>query len=298
MKKIIIILSAIILSASIMAQQVPFAENYALDKYSLSSAYAGNCKDKYLFMSYRRDWSGLAGGPRTFRISYNDAFKSKIGIGGKFIYDKAGIFDQLFAMGTYSYKLQVNKDQFIFFGLSGGIYRNSLNLGKYYNDPNYNLDPSLVDKNVNSKLKIMTDYSFVYSYNRIEAGLLFSNISFGDAKYSYSSVKYKPLSNFQLHATYTYTYSEDWDFTPTIIYRGGKYIKNQFEIATQAVFQNKFWGSFLFRDNNVWGLGFGAIVYKSILFSYSYNLSSRISPNAFQNHEFTLGLNISDFIKK
>jgi type IX secretion system PorP/SprF family membrane protein len=298
MKKITIISIAIILNANLLAQQVPFAENYALDKYSLSSAYAGNCKDKYLFVSYRRDWSGLSEGPRTFRVSYNDAFKSKIGIGGKIIYDKAGIFNQLFAMGTYSYKLQVNKDQFVFFGISAGIYRNTLNLGDYYNDPNYNLDPSLTDKNVDSKIKFMTDYSFVYSLYKIEAGLLFSNISFGDAKYSYSSVKYKPLSNYQLHVTYTYTFSENWDFTPTLIFRGGKYIKNQFEIATQALFQKKFWGSFLFRDNSVWGLGFGAIIYKSVLFNYSYNLNTKIAPNTFQNHEFTLGLNISDFFQK
>ena len=104
MKKLIIVIIGISLGVLLNAQQMPLSENYFLDKYSLSPSYAGNFETKYLFMTYRSDWSGIDGGPKTLKLSYNDAFMQNAGFGGKFIYDKAGIFKQVMLLGTYSYR--------------------------------------------------------------------------------------------------------------------------------------------------------------------------------------------------
>jgi type IX secretion system PorP/SprF family membrane protein len=192
MKKLIIISIVILSGAVLYAQQMPISENYFLDKYSLAPSYAGNYNPKFLFMGYRSDWSGMDGGPKTFRLSYSDAYKQNTGFGGRFVYDKAGIFKQVIFMGTYSYKVEIAKNHLLLFGLSAGFYSNTINFSDYYNDPKYNLDPALMDANVNSKLKFMSDFSGVYSHLGFETGLLFSNINFGDSKYSQSSVKYKP----------------------------------------------------------------------------------------------------------
>lgn len=106
---------------------------------------------------------------------------------------------------------EVAKTHFLLFGLSAGFYSNTINFSDYYNDPKYNLDPALMDANVNSKLKFMSDFSGVYSHLGFETGLLFSNINFGDSKYSQSNVKYKPLANYQYHASYLFNLSEKWD---------------------------------------------------------------------------------------
>lgn len=297
MKRIIIIIIGIISGATLFAQQMPLSENYFLDKYSLAPSYAGNFNNKYLFMGYRSDWSGISGGPKTLRLSYNDSFKQNMGFGGKFVYDKAGIFKQTVLLGTYSYKVRITEQQFIMFGLSAGFYSNTLNLTDYYNDPKYNLDPALISANVTSKLKFMSDFSAVYAYKGLEAGLLFSNISFGDLKYQDAGVNYKPLSSYQIHADYLYNISEKWDISPILVLRGGRYIKSQVEAAAQVAFQKKIWGSLMFRDPGIWGVGVGANVGKSMKIGYNFNIAAGSASRYFSNHEISIGINIFGLTK-
>ena len=183
MKKLIILFSGLIFAMTIYAQQSPLSESYFMDKYTLAPSYAGNFNPKFLFLGYRSDWSGINGGPMTFRLSFNDVLMQKAGWGARIVFDKAGIFNQLYAVGSYSYNLTVSDEHHILFGLSAGLYHNSVNLTDYYSDPNYNIDPALVQEDVASKVKFLSDASVVYLYKGFEAGVVLSNISFGDATY-------------------------------------------------------------------------------------------------------------------
>jgi len=169
MKKAIIIIIGIISGATLFGQQMPLSENYFLDKYSLSPSYAGNFNNKYLFMGYRSDWSGIDGGPKTLRLSYNDVYKQNMGYGGKLIYDKAGIFKQTVLLGTYSYRVKIAEDHFIMFGLSAGFYSNTLNLKDYYNDPKYTLDPALISANVTVSKDWMPVFFFLISISEMQS---------------------------------------------------------------------------------------------------------------------------------
>ena len=297
MKKLIIVIIGIFSGAILYAQQMPLSENYFLDKYSLSPSYAGNYNTKYLFMGYRSDWSAINGGPKTLRLSYNDALMQNAGYGGKFIYDVAGIFKQIIILGTYSYRVKIAENHFIMFGLSAGFYSNTLDLIDYYNDPKYNIDPALLSTNVTSKLKFMSDVSAVYKYKGIEAGFLFSNINFGDSKYQEVDVHYKPLANYQIHASYLYSISEKWDVSPLMILRGGKYIKSQFELACSVVYQKNIWASLLYRDPGIWGVGIGTNIGKGFKIGYNFNIASSVAPRFYNNHEISIGINIFELTK-
>jgi type IX secretion system PorP/SprF family membrane protein len=300
MKRIFIILTVIFIGAATFAQQSPLSESYFLDKYTLAPSYAGNFNSKYLFLGYRSDWTGISGGPKTFRISYNDIlpWMNNAGFGGKIVYDKAGIFNQLYIMGSYSYNLHVADEHHVMFGLSMGLYHNTLNLSDYYNDPNYNLDPSLVQDDVSSKIKFMSDFSLVYAWKGLEAGFMFSNMSFGNATYKEVDLTYNPLSNFQFHATYLYNIADDWDLSPLLIVRGGKDIKTQVEFATQVAWQKRFMGSLVFRDPGILGFGFGANIDKGIKIAYNFNFATNVAMGIFNNHEITLGFNIFEYVSK
>ncbi len=295
MKKLIFLIAGILSGAAIFAQQMPISENYFLDKYSLSPSYAGNYNPKFLFLGYRSDWSGIDGGPKTLRLSYNDAYKQNTGYGAKFIYDKVGIFKQTVFMITYSYKVTVAKEHFLLFGLSAGFYSNTINFTDFYNDPKYNLDPALINADVSSKLKFMSDFSGLYKFKGFETGLLFSNINFGDSKYQAPNVKYKPLANYQYHASYLFNVSDKWDVEPMLILRGGRYIKSQFEFASQVVYQKAVWGSLVFRDPGIWGIGLGANINRGLKIQYNFNIASAVAPRYYNNHEITLGINIFKF---
>lgn len=300
MKRLIIIITGFLAGMTLLAQQTPISENYFMDKYTLAPSYAGNFNPKYLVTGYRSDWSGIDGGPKTLRMSYNDAlsFMPNAGYGGKIIYDKAGIFSQLYVMGSYSYNLKFKQDHHFVFGLSTGFYKNRLNLLDYYNDPNYTIDPSLINQDVKSRLKFMTDFSAVWLWKGAEAGLMFSNISFGDASYSEVDLKYNPLANVQFHGTYLYNINEEWDLSPLVIVRGGRNIRSQFELAAQAIYLKKFRGSLVYRDPGILGFGLGADIAPGLKLGYNFNLATNVALGAFNNHEISLGINIFEFAKK
>lgn len=298
MKKLIIILSALLLGAEMIAQQSPLSESYFMDKYSLSPSYAGNQNIKYLFLGYRSDWTGIEGGPMTFRLSFNDVLMQNAGYGAKIVFDKAGIFNQLYISASYSYNLKVADDHHVLFGISAGIYHNSINLYEYYNDPDYNIDPALIQEDISSKLKFMSDVSVLYSWKDLEIGGLFSNITFGNATYEDVNLKYNPLSNFQVHASWLYRITEIWDVSPILLVRGGKYVKTQFEIAAQVAWQKRIMASIVFRDPGILGVGIGANIDKGLKLYYNFNFATNINMGIFNNHEITLGFNIFEYLGK
>lgn len=298
MKRSLSAVLLVLLPMLIKAQQMPISENYFMDKYSLSPSYAGHFNPGTIFTGFRSDWTGIDGGPKTIRLAYSDMLMTNAAYGGKIIYDKAGIFNQLYIMGTYSYNLKIEGEHRVILGLSLGLYNNKINFTDYYNDPKYNLDPALTQQDVVSKLKFISDFSALYVYKGVEAGIMFANLNFGDAKYKEVDVTYKPLANYQIHAAYTYIIDDRWSVSPLLYLRGGKYIKSQIGFAARVAYQNNLWASLSYRDPSILGFGFGANLTKGIRFSYNFNLATSVALNIYNNHEIALGIDIKDILTR
>jgi type IX secretion system PorP/SprF family membrane protein len=290
MKKVIILL-LVFIPAIAFGQQFPFMEGYSVNPFSLSPAFAGIHNGKTLFIDYRADWTGLAGGPRTYQLSYSDKI-GKVGFGGRFIYDKTDIFKQTLILGTYTYQVNIASAHSINFGLSVGFYRNSIDLTKYFNDPTYVEDLALIYGQQQSKIKFATDISALYRYRLAEAGILFSNVMFGTIRYSNTDMTYKPLKNFLLHASYLFTVNNKWDIKPTFILRGGQHVPMLFEIAPTITWDKRFWGNVLLRTGGIFGAGLGGEVLNGIMLNYSYNFSTNVALNTFSSHQISLGVRI------
>jgi type IX secretion system PorP/SprF family membrane protein len=297
MKKLVYLSLLLLIPKGLHGQQFPFMEGYNVNPYSMSPAYAGLKNTRTLFLDYRSDWTGIEGGPRTYQLSYNDRILEKIGVGGIFIYDKTDIFKQTLLLGTYNYEVKIVEGHLLNLGLSVGFYRNSIDLAKYYNNPDYVLDNVLMYGLQKSRIKFATDLSAMYRHGNIETGILFSNVMFGSAKYNSSDIAYKPTKNFLLHASYDYVINEKWSVKPFVLLRGGQHYPTQLELASQVTFIKNFWGTAVFRTGGIWGLGFGGEIYKGIILNYSYNLSSNVSMNAFGSHQLTLGIRIFEIGK-
>jgi len=297
MKRIIIIF-IFFMPALSFGQQFPFMENYNLNPFSLSPAYAGITNSKTLFMDYRSDWTGIEGGPKTYQLSYNDKFKNRVGLGGKFIYDKTDIFKQTLILGTYTYEVKIREEHTLNFGLSMGLYRNSIDLAKYYNDPNYIDDMVLLYGQQKSKVKFATDISALYRYKQGEAGIVFSNLMFGSVKYSGSEMTYKPFKNYLIHAAYLFNLDDKWSVKPAMVFRGGQNIPAQFDLSGTVTWNERIWATALVRTSGIFGIGLGGEVYQGILLNYSYNLSSNVATNTFGSHQLTLGIRIFQVAKE
>lgn len=297
MKKIIFTSVFLLITTLMNAQQFPFLEGYNMNPYSLSPSYAGVHNSKTVFMEYRSDWSGIAGGPSTMQMSYNDKYSEKVGFGARFILDKTDIFKQSLILGTYTYEIKLTEEHIVNLGLSAGFFRNSIDLAKYYNNSDFVDDNVLMYGREKSKLKFATDFSALYRYNNLNAGILFSNIMIGTAKYRDTDLTYKPFRNYILHASYEYVIDSKWSVTPLVIFRDGKNVPAQFELSPSVYWDERFWGNVLFRTGGIFGLGFGGEVYNGLLVNYSYNLSSGIALNTYGSHQISLGVRLSEFLK-
>lgn len=298
MKNLLLPIIALLFTIDSYGQQLPLSENYFVDRYSLSSAYAGNSENKNLVLSYRRDWSGIDNAPRTLRIGYHDGFKTNAGLGARIILDKFGIFQSFYGMATYSYRLKLAENQHLFFALSAGIHQNTINFSRFYNDPGFTSDPAMINKDVKSAIRLVSDFSVVYTYGSFHAGLLLSDVSYSDAKYSNVQVKYSPFIHYQLHTSYTIPVNDTWEITPMAIVRGGKNVPLLIEVASQFKYKNRIWSNIGHRGKDLICVGFGADAGKGILLNYSYNLFTGVTVSGFQNHELTIGLRLSDFLRK
>jgi type IX secretion system PorP/SprF family membrane protein len=309
MKRFLTILTGL-MPLMVFGQQFPLMEGYDVNPFNLSPAYAGIHNSKTLFIDYRSDWSGLEGGPTTYQLSYNskiagrkklggdfiydqsDIYKNSIGFGGRFIYDRTDIFKQTLLLGTYTYEIMITNEHLINFGLSAGFFRNSIDLGKYYNDPKYVQDMVLINGVENSKIKFATDVSMLYRYKKAEAGIFFSNLMFGTVRYRNTDMQYKPLKNYLIHSSYLFVIDNKWEAKPTFVLRGGQNIPFQIEVGSSVTWNSEFWGTILYRANGIFGVGLGGEIYDGILLNYSYNLSTSVSLNAFSSHQLTLGIKI------
>ncbi len=292
MKKIIYISIMLAMPVGLFAQQFPFMEAYNINSFNMNPSYAGLKSMKTIFLDYRSDWTGVDGGPVTCQLSYNDRLKGKVGLGGRFIYDKTDIFKQTLLLGTYTYEVHFEGEHFLNFGLSAGFYKNSIDLGKYYNDQTYVQDAALMYGTEKSKIKVATDISALYRHKNIEGGILFSNVMFGTAKYSDADITYKPLKNYLVHGSYYYQANDIWGVKPFVIFRGGQNYPSQLELASEVNYKKKLWGLLVFRTGGIWGMGIGAEVADGILVNYSYNLSTNVALNTFGSHQVTLGVRL------
>jgi type IX secretion system PorP/SprF family membrane protein len=291
MRKSLITLFAL-LPVLAIGQQFPFMEAYNVNPFNLSPAFAGIHNGNTLFLDYRSDWTGIDGGPTTYQLSYSQKFENKVGVGGRFIYDKTDIFKQMLLLGTYTYGVNIAKVHTITFGLSIGFYKNSIDFGKYFNDPDYVSDLALVNSLENSKIKFATDFSILYSFKELEAGILFSNIMFGTARYSNTDLTYKPLKNYLVHSSYLFDIASDWSIKPSVIFRGGQNVPVQLEIAPTITWNKRFWGTPFFRTGGILGMGLGGEVFKGVLLNYTYSLSTNVSLNTFTSHHISLGIRL------
>ena len=270
---------------------------------------------KTLFIDYRSDWTGIEGGPVTYQLSYNDKLfekkklggdfiyeqsdihKNNVALGGRFIYDKTDIFTQLLLLGTYSYEVRIASRHKVNFALSMGFYRNSVDYTKYFNDPDYVQDMVLLYGQGKSKVKFATDLSALYRYGQIEAGILFSNMMFGMVRYRNTDMTYKPLKNYLLHSSYLFVIDKNWSARPTIIIRGGQNIPVQVEISPSLSWNDRFWGTALYRSGGIFGVGLGGEIHEGIILNYNYNMSTNVDMSTFGSHQLSLGVKIFNFTK-
>ena len=105
----------------VYSQQLSFSSQYYTNQFIMNPAFTGNEQFFNVYMSHRSQWVNVKGAPQTSYFTVDAPVKEKnIGVGFKLYSYTTDILSQVGASATYSYRIKVDKDQHLFFGLEWG----------------------------------------------------------------------------------------------------------------------------------------------------------------------------------
>lgn len=133
MKKSVMILVVALLAAAGRAgaqQDVQFSQ-YVFNGLSVNPAYAGYKEMLYFNTTYRQQWAGLPGAPKTGTISLDgitNTPEERVGVGGQITWDKLGPQSSVSLYGSYAYRIPLGYeyDRRLALGIGFGITQYAL----------------------------------------------------------------------------------------------------------------------------------------------------------------------------
>jgi type IX secretion system PorP/SprF family membrane protein len=176
----------------IYAQQTVQFSQYVFNGLAVNPAYAGYREDWTGSLSYRMQWAGINGAPRTAVASFDGVtndYEKRVGLGFIAINDRLGAQSTSSFYGNYAYRLQIDDDETrrLSFGIAFGVTQYGIDgtklnavdpndtsiptgneskiypdfrIGVYYSDPRYYISASVLDMFSAYRDQITTDDNY------------------------------------------------------------------------------------------------------------------------------------------
>ncbi|MBL7474179.1 PorP/SprF family type IX secretion system membrane protein [Robertkochia sediminum] len=141
---------------SVFTTQAQQDTHYSFYRYNMNlvnPAFAGINGETVFGINFRSQWSSIVGAPETQSAFFGTPVDDKVGLGLSVINDRTFIEQQTSVMVDFSYKLQLDDHNNLYFGIKAGTNSYSANTeGLQIFDPS--ADPSLTNLNGGFKLNV------------------------------------------------------------------------------------------------------------------------------------------------
>lgn len=285
-----LLLLLVVLNSIVRGQDVPVYSQKLTNSFLYNPSVAGNTLGSAT-LSYRQQWAGVEGSPRTVFFSVHTPFsRHRFGTGFNVYQEKSGVNQNLFASGAFAYHLRFTDDKMISAGLSVEYINSKIN---YSAVDVIDTDDDLLNGNQPNGNSV--DFSFGLSYSSkffklgASANRLGSLVGFSDSTSQFSQF-YAAFVNFTLPV------AGERDVLEPIVYLR-KFANGTHQIDGGLYYTYKdvvtLGGSF--RTGGAIGLTAALRINKNILFGYSREvLSGDFSKSLGASNEFTLRLDFRD----
>jgi type IX secretion system PorP/SprF family membrane protein len=251
MKKFFPLIFAIGFSLSAIAQQHSIYSQYIFNLYAVNPAYAGERDALSAALSYRAQWVGFEGSPKTQNFSLHSPLPyDNLAVGLSFQNDEIGARNTQNGMLGISYKLKINRDDHLSFALQGGVFNYQYNWEKL----NYRqgLDPVRLGADPNKWVPNF-DAGIMYISPKAYAGLSVTGLNNAEIiESSGSDARFDGVATFI--AGKIFPINRDLSLKPSTIVRKSLEGPFQFDVNMSAFYKNKFWLTATYRYQ------FGAVV--------------------------------------
>lgn len=274
------------------AQQDPIYSQYMLNPQLINPAYVGLPNNLNINASYRMQWMGLEGQPNTFNLNGNTSLlDNKAGAGFMLSHDQIGNTQNTEFNASFAYKLQLEHDRTISFGMQAGLI-------------NYRID--------NSDLNIYDDDDDVFMNNEngtklnLGAGLIFKGQDFLiglsvprmlPTKFTAGESEFELYNqHYYLFGAYVFYLNSQVKFKPTALVRAVKDAPASVDVGANFVFNSIHTAGVFTRNFKTYGFLLQTLYREKFRFGYVFELPTHKSVGThFTTHEISLGLRLSVF---
>jgi type IX secretion system PorP/SprF family membrane protein len=306
----VLIVTQCLIYSKAIAQNYAVYNSYYINPYLYNPAEAAT-EYTYVFINHRQQWMTVEGAPVLTTVNFNTMLnESRAGIGAKASSFKRGLLNTTDVTLTYVYSVPLNQKSSIFFGLSGGVISNSIDVSEI--EPS---DPAIASYLANNIQPAANAGILVRSATGLNFGIaipqLFSSRFNNQSAFENTAIS--PLDNVIVSAYFrrkvegkivskskggvrrkVKTDDANAPLEFYALYKYSKYGNNQFEVTGKLNLSHNFWLGASYRQS----YGFSGLVGFSLnkfLLSYSYEPGMQPEP-AFSKgtHELQLGLRLGE----
>ncbi len=289
MKPIYLLLIAFLYIGDFFSQQLPISSHNLLNKQLFNPSFIASDNTSNFQTSYRAQWVGFNGSPRTFFIGGQTPINyGKFGVGGYFYNDFAGnSITHTGILLPLSFSKEVQDNSYLSFGLSPVLEQYSMDLSNQ--NPLVQNDPSIIQS---QSIAYIADLNIGVSYRKdstlsIGIGvqqLLESKIKSGQSLISDSN---RFVRHFNLYASYLLYSKNNFSITPMLLCKSIFVTPFQFDIGAMVAIDRFKIGAYYRSSDAIYAqLGF-SLNELNIFYSYDFTLSD-IRKYSTGSHEITL----------
>lgn len=292
MRKFNITAAILLVTASAFAQQIPFSSQYYTNMFVTNPAFTGTADENpRAFITHRSQWIGVAGGPQTSYLTIDGPIEAKnIGLGLKLYSDVTDITSRMGAFGTYSYKLKINDDMNLLFGLAVGVLNNSIDFSKaVVRDGN---DPYLSNER-QSRTVFSADFGLGYTWKKLEVGFAMPQVIGNKIRYKNNAGEnsyYNLERYYQGSVKYVFDVVKEKEITayPLIFVSGAKGVPFQYDINAVLDWKKMGWVGVTYHSDYAVAASIG-VRYKNLSVGYAYDFGiGRVKKYTGSSSEFLL----------
>lgn len=296
MKKILFF-CFILLSLETIAQDDPIYSHYMFNSIAFNPSYAGNKDRMHLQSTYRMQWVGIEGAPRTLLLNLDAPLFKNLSGGLDLTQDQIGDFSNTKIYGNYAYRFNINSNSRISLGLGTGIEIRQFN---FKGDDN--IDVAILNSNLNSN-QFNVKAGAYYSTNQFYVGI--SSTSMLVYENIFQSNTKTPSRNYYLTSGYTFRIADNLVLYPSTLIKSDFNKYSSFNFTNLVGYKSIIWTGLSYRNgfdffsnfNNefknptskVIGVLFDLELNDQFRIGYNFDYSlSELSNHENGSHEFSL----------
>lgn len=291
MKKLYIgLFISVVLGADIHAQQIFRRTQFPLNTFMVNPAAAGTQSYIPVFLSYRNQWTGFSGAPKTMVASAHTPLPFNLGTGVIIYNDNTGgAISRTGVEASASYKTEISDRDAVSFGLSltASQFKFANSKLKAY-DPN---DVTLNGGLDESKMLYDATFGFLVYGKQYYAGFSIPQLFRAKMKFN-QSLDPNENSNwrhFQFMGSYRYYINEVFDIQPSAFIRLTKATPAQIDVNVKVNYLDYAWAGFTYRHKDALALMLGG-TWNEFTLGYSFDLTISKARNLSPfTHEIIVG---------